>query len=160
MRRCLEMGNEKAELRKQSTTLPKQAGRIIVFDTETTGFSKDDCLIEIGAVELLNGEITGVNFHSYVNARRKSHSAALKVHGLTPQFLSKFRTVDRVLKSFMNWVGDARLIAHNAAFDSRMLNYEFERLKRPLLPEFRVFCTAKWYRDRYPGQPYNLDAVC
>lgn len=99
-KRVLKMGEEKASDRKKLAQLPSRRGRIVVFDTETTGFSRDDCVIEIGAAELLNGELTGVQFHSYINAARASNPGALKVHGLTQSFLSKHRTVGRVLRSF------------------------------------------------------------
>jgi len=160
VKRVMNMGAEKASERKKFSLLPSQVGRIVVFDTETTGFSNDDCIVEIGAVELVNGEVTGVQFHSYVNATRRSHPGALKVHGLTSNFLSKYRRVGRVLTSFFDWVRDARLIAHNAAFDVRMLNAELRRLKRPQLDLSTVFCSAAWYRSRYKKRPYNLNAVC
>jgi len=160
VKRVMTMGAEKSSERKRCNLLPSQVGRIVVFDTETTGFSNNDCIVEIGAVELINGEVTGVQFHSYVNAPRRSHPAALKVHGLTPDFLSKYRRVGRVLTSFFDWVNDARLIAHNAAFDVRMINAELGRLKRPPMDLSAVFCSAAWYRSRYKGRSYKLNAVC
>jgi len=160
VKRVMTMGAEKASERKKCNLLPSQVGRIVVFDTETTGFSNNDCIVEIGAVELINGEVTGVQFHSYVNAPRQSHPAALKVHGLTADFLSKYRRVGRVLTSFFDWVNDARLIAHNAAFDVRMINAELGRLKRPPMDLSTVFCSAAWYRSRYKGRSYKLNAVC
>lgn len=160
VKRVMTMGEEKALDRKKSLELPSQVGRLVVFDTETTGLSNEDCLVEIGAVELINGEVTGVQFHSYINANRHSRPGALRVHGLTSDFLSKYRRIGRVLTSFFDWVGDARLIAHNAAFDVRMVNAELRRLKRPQLDLSNVFCSAVWYRSRYKGMPYNLNAVC
>merc|ERR1719433_189157 len=119
-----------------------------------------DCIIEIGAVEMFDGEISGVQFHSYVNARRKSHPAAEKIHGLTPAFLSKHRPIESVMKSFMRFVGESRMVAHNAPFDVRMLNVELKRMKLETLDDFRVFCSAKWWRKKYPGRGYSLDDVC
>jgi len=141
--------------------LPSSRQRVIVFDTETTGFGQDDCVIEIGAVELIDGEITGFQFHSYVNAVRKSHKEAVKVHGLDTKFLARHRLIEPVMKSFQKFIDeDTILVAHNAAFDFRMLNQELKRLNLPLLTEDRIFDTQAYLRLRFPSRSYNLNAVC
>lgn len=96
-------------------------GRVICFDLETTGFSRDDGIIEIGAVEYVNGIRTGAIFQSYVCPKMPVNIFASKVHGLTNKKLESAPPIDIILNSFMNWVGDAPLVAHNALFDMRLL---------------------------------------
>jgi len=87
--------------KRQPFVIPKPSGRLIVFDTETTGLGFHDRIVEIGGVELIDGKQTGDNFQSYVNCQRKSHWGALRCHGLTCKFLSKFRGIKEVVADFM-----------------------------------------------------------
>jgi DNA polymerase-3 subunit epsilon len=138
--------------------------RQIVFDLETTGFRFDEGhrIVEIGAVELVDGAVTGRHYHSYVNPERDMPEGAFRVHGLSAEFLSKFPVFKdaRVAPAFCDFIGEAELIAHNGeSFDLPFLNAELEaaglqRLKNRLLD------TLLMARKRYPGSPASLDALC
>jgi len=140
--------------------VPVPVGRLIVFDTETTGLGVWDRIVEIGAVELIDGKPTGNNYQSYVNCKRKSHWGALNCHGLTREFLSKFRGIAEVVTEFMEYIADSPLLAHNAKFDMRMLNAELRRLRRPQLPNTRAFCSLRWCRCIYAEGRTSLDSIC
>lgn len=151
-----------ANIRQKSQPLvvPTPVGRLIIFDTETTGLGAWDRIVEIGAVELINGKPTGNNFQSYVNCQRKSHWGALNCHGLTCAFLSQFRGIAEVVKEFMEYIADSPLLAHNAKFDMRMLNNELRRLRRAQLPNTRAFCSWSWYKCLFAEGRTNLDSIC
>jgi len=146
--------------KNQPLVVPTPVGRLIIFDTETTGLGAWDRIVEIGAVELINGEPTGNNFQSYVNCQRKSHWGALNCHGLTCSFLSQFRGIAEVVKEFMEYIADSPLLAHNAKFDMRMLNNELRRLRRKQLPNTRAFCSWRWYKCLFAEGRTNLDTIC
>jgi len=146
--------------KKEPLVVPTPVGRLIVFDTETTGLGAWDRIVEIGAVELIDGKPTGNNYQSYVNCQRKSHWGALKCHGLTREFLAKFRSIAKVVSEFMEYIADSPLIAHNAKFDMRMLNAELRRLRRPQLPKTRSFCSLMWCRCLFAEGRTNLDSIC
>ena len=107
--------------------------REIVFDTETTGFeyAGDDRLVEIGAVELINHMPTGVTYHQYINPEREVPEEVVKVHGLTYDYLKDFPTFDKIADDWIDFVGDATLVAHNASFDINFVNAELKRLGKP-----------------------------
>ncbi len=139
--------------------------RQIVFDLETTGFSyaEGHRIVEIGAVELVGGAVTGRSFHTYVNPAREMPEGAYRVHGLTAAFLSdKPLFADpRVAPAFVEFAGDAGFIAHNGlAFDLPFLNAELEAAGLPAFPLDRMFDTLTLARRRYPGAPASLDALC
>jgi len=140
--------------------VPTPIGRLIVFDTETTGLGAWDRIVEIGAVELINGKPTGNNFQSYVNCQRKSHWGALNCHGLTREFLSQFRGIAEVVTEFMEYIADSPLLAHNAKFDMRMLNNELRRLRRPQLKHTRAFCSWNWCKCLFAEGRTSLDSIC
>ena len=100
--------------------------REIVMDTETTGLDPEsgDRIVEIGAVELMNHVATGRTFHEYINPMRSMPAEAFAVHGLGDEFLSDKPTFDKVAQPFLDFVGDAKLVIHNAAFDMKFLNAE------------------------------------
>ena len=100
--------------------------REIVFDTETTGFNYDkgDRLIEIGAVELINHMPTGKTYHQYINPEREVPEDAVKVHGLTYDMLKEYPTFDKVADEWLDFIGDADLVAHNASFDMKFINFD------------------------------------
>jgi DNA polymerase-3 subunit epsilon len=138
--------------------------RQVVFDLETTGFRYDEGhrIVEIGGVELMRGAITGRNFHTYVNPERDVPEGAVKVHGLTEGFLKKFPSFAdaRVAGAFVDFVGDAELIAHNgAAFDMPFINAELSGAGRAPLANALVD-TLLIARRKYPGAPASLDALC
>lgn len=138
--------------------------RQIILDTETTGFyfDKDDRLVEIGCVELLNRKLTGNNFHVYLNPGRDSEEGALRVHGLTTEFLSDKPVFAAVADDLLAYVQDAEVIIHNAPFDLGFLNAELARLGRPRFKEHvaGVVDTLVMAKEMFPGKRNSLDALC
>ncbi len=139
--------------------------RQIVFDLETTGFkfSEGHRIVEIGAVELINGAVTGRNFHTYVNPERDMPDGAYQVHGLSEAFLrDKPRFADpRVAPAFLDFVGEAELIAHNGiSFDLPFINAELEAAGLRQLPKENIKDTLHMARRKFPGAPASLDALC
>ncbi|WP_308916271.1 DNA polymerase III subunit epsilon [Jannaschia sp. LMIT008] len=136
--------------------------REIVLDTETTGFEPDegDRIVEIGAVELENYVPTGRTYHQYVNPERTMPAGAFEVHGLGDDFLKDFPVFKEVGQAFLDFIGDARLVIHNAAFDMKFLNAELEWMGLPRLPSDRALDTLAIARSKFPGSPASLDALC
>ncbi|VWX63717.1 DNA polymerase III subunit epsilon [Burkholderiales bacterium 8X] len=138
--------------------------RQIVLDTETTGLSAEagDRIIELGCVELFNRKLTGNDLHIYFNPERESHEDALKVHGLTTDFLRDKPKFATLAQDVIEYLRDAELIIHNAAFDVGFLNKEFERAGLPPLREFvgEVTDTLAMAKMVYPGKRNSLDALC
>lgn len=137
--------------------------REIVFDTETTGFNPEegDKLVEIGAVELVNHLPTGRTYHQYINPGRSVPEDAVKVHGLTDEFLKNYPKLSEVAQDFINFVGDdGILVAHNASFDIHFINYEFKHLGFRTYTWDRVVDTLEIARNKFPGARNNLDALC
>ncbi|MEZ5889297.1 MAG: DNA polymerase III subunit epsilon [Xanthobacteraceae bacterium] len=136
--------------------------REIVFDTETTGLDpyQGHRLVEIGCVELLNRIPTGQIFHCYFNPERDMPAEAFAVHGLSSQFLGEKPLFAELAGDLLTFLGDAPLIAHNAAFDLGFLNAELERVKRPPLPRARLIDTLLLARRKYPGGQNRLDDLC
>jgi DNA polymerase-3 subunit epsilon len=138
--------------------------RQIVLDTETTGLNPNsgDRIIEIGCVELVNRQLTGNNFHSYINPERDSEEGALAVHGLTTEFLSDKPRFAEIAKELRDYVQGAEIIIHNAPFDLAFLNAEFARLG---FSHFKgdvagVTDTLVLAKEMYPGKRNSLDALC
>ena len=137
--------------------------REIVFDTETTGFypEKGDRLVEIGALELVNHVPTGRTYHQYINPEREVPEEVVKVHGLTTEYLKGFPVFAKVAKEFVDFVGDdGILVAHNAAFDIKFINYELQKLGYAEYSWDRVVDTLEIARSKFPGQRNNLDVLC
>ncbi len=138
--------------------------RQIVLDTETTGLSAEggDRIIEIGCVELLNRKLTGNNKHFYLNPERDSHEDALKVHGITNEFLRDKPKFAAVADELLDYLRGAEIIIHNAQFDVGFLNKELELLGRPRFKEFvaGVTDTLVMAKEMYPGKRNSLDALC
>ena len=136
--------------------------REIIFDTETTGFDprSGDRLVEIGCVELVDRRETGVTFHAYFNPERDMPAAAEAVHGLSIQFLSDKPLFATRVDELMEFLGDAPLVAHNAAFDFGFVNAELARAGRPALDMTRMCCTVQMARKLHPGAKHSLDALC
>ena len=136
--------------------------REIVFDTETTGLEplKGDRLVEIGAVELFNHLPTGRHYHVYINPERAMPDEAFRVHGLSTEFLADKPLFSAVVDEFLDFIGDATLIAHNANFDIGFLNAEFARLGKPPIPPDRVIDTLALARRKHPKAANTLDALC
>lgn len=136
--------------------------REIVFDTETTGFeyAKGERLVEIGAVELINHMPTGVTYHQYINPEKEVPEEAFKVHGLSYDFLKDYPTFDKVADEWLDFIGDAVLVAHNASFDINFVNYELKQLGKSEITWDRVVDTLEIARLLFPGARCNLDALC
>jgi len=138
--------------------------RQIFLDTETTGLSADngDRVIEIGCVELLNRKLTGNNLHIYLNPGRESHEEALKVHGLTSEFLKDKPKFEAVAEELLEYLKDAEIIIHNAAFDVGFLNKELELIGRPRFKDHVVSITdtLAMAKEMFPGKRNSLDALC
>ena len=143
----------------------KQGNRMmreIVLDTETTGFDATggDRIVEVGCVELVNHVASGKTFQSYVNPERDMPEGAFQVHGLSSQFLADKPKFAAVVEDLLTFLGDDKLVIHNASFDLGFLNAEFDRLGRPALPPERAIDTVALARRKYPGAPASLDALC
>ncbi|WP_295044844.1 DNA polymerase III subunit epsilon [uncultured Paracoccus sp.] len=137
--------------------------REIVMDTETTGFDadKDDRIVEIGGIELVNHLPTGRTYHVYINPERPMPQDAFEVHGLGDDFLRDKPKFAEIAQGFVDFIGDdARLVIHNASFDMKFLNAELRRLGRPALPWSRALDTLALAREKFPGSPASLDALC
>ena len=136
--------------------------REIVLDTETTGFEPDegDRIVEIGAVELMGHIPTGRTYHQYINPQRSMPAEAFAVHGLGDEFLADKPVFKAIAQDFVDFVGDAKLVIHNAAFDMKFLNAELGWAGLPLLPMDQALDTLAIARRRFPGSPASLDALC
>jgi DNA polymerase-3 subunit epsilon len=138
--------------------------RQIVLDTETTGLSAEggDRIIEIGCVELVNRKLTGNNLHFYVNPERDSHEDALKVHGISNEFLRDKPKFAEVADEILRYLEGAEVIIHNAAFDVGFLDKELERLGRGAFTSVvgEVTDTLAMAKQLYPGKRNSLDALC
>ncbi|MEH7829280.1 DNA polymerase III subunit epsilon [Gemmobacter denitrificans] len=136
--------------------------REIVLDTETTGFepSEGHRIVEIGAVELFNHIATGRTFHVYLNPERPMPKEAFEVHGLGDDFLRDKPLFRQEAQNFLDFIGDAKLVIHNASFDMKFLNWELRAHGFPSLPNDRAIDTLMIARSRFPGSPASLDALC
>jgi DNA polymerase III subunit epsilon len=136
--------------------------REIVLDTETTGTDarQGDRIIEIGCVELMNHCPTGKTFHAYINPERPVSAGALAVHGLTDAFLADKPLFAAIAGDFEAFVGEARLVIHNAAFDVGFIDMEMAKLGRPAIRPERVVDTLTMARRKHPGGSNSLDALC
>jgi DNA polymerase-3 subunit epsilon len=138
--------------------------RQIFLDTETTGLSADngDRVIEIGCVEMFNRKLTGNNKHFYLNPGRDSHEEALKVHGITSEFLKDKPKFETVADELLAYLHDADIVIHNAAFDVGFLNKELALIGRPLFKDYvtSVTDTLVMAKEMFPGKRNSLDALC
>jgi DNA polymerase-3 subunit epsilon len=136
--------------------------REIVLDTETTGTdpSSGDRIVEIGCVELVNHVPTGRFFHKYMNPERAMSAGALAVHGLSDEFLKDKPVFRDIVDEFVAFLGDGRLVIHNAAFDVGFLNAEFARTGHPAIALNQVVDTLALARRKHTGASNSLDALC
>ncbi|UHL62705.1 DNA polymerase III subunit epsilon [Paralcaligenes sp. KSB-10] len=138
--------------------------RIIVLDTETTGLepSQGHRVIEVACVEMVNRSLTGNHLHLYINPDRDSDPEALRIHGLTTEFLSGHPRFEEVAGQIMDYVAGAEVVIHNAAFDKKFLNAELARAGHPA---FETLCdkitdSLLYARELHPGKRNSLDALC
>ncbi|WGW04579.1 DNA polymerase III subunit epsilon [Tropicibacter oceani] len=149
--------------------------REIVLDTETTGFEPEsgDRIVEIGALELYNHMPTGKTYHQYINPERGMPDDAFGVHGIGPDLLDVPRPPNpgevtlrdkpvfkAVGQAFLDFIGDANLVIHNASFDMKFLNAELKWIGLPQIPFSRATDTLAIARKKFPGSPASLDALC
>ncbi|WP_425907291.1 DNA polymerase III subunit epsilon [Nitrobacter sp. TKz-YC02] len=136
--------------------------REIVLDTETTGLDplRGDRLVELGCVEIFNRMPTGQTFHRYINPERDMPQEAFAVHGLSSEFLADKPLFAHVVDEFLEFIGDAPLIIHNASFDISFINAELDRLKRQAIGRERLVDTLLMARRKHPGVSNRLDDLC
>lgn len=149
--------------------------REIVLDTETTGFDpfRGDRIVEIGCVELFNHMPTGETFHVYINPERGMPNEAFGVHGIGPDILEPPRDARegevtlldkpvfaKVGRDFQEFIGTAKLVIHNASFDMKFLNAELDQMGLQKIPMDRAVDTLAMARQKFPGSPATLDALC
>jgi len=138
--------------------------RQIVLDTETTGIDPNDGhrIIEIGCVELVERQLTGRNYHVYINPEREVEAEAITVHGITNEFLEDKPKFAEVANAFFEFIKGAELVIHNAAFDVGFMDAEFARLKpvRKTADHCGIVDSLAIARKKHPGQKNNLDALC
>lgn len=150
--------------------MSEQLQRIVVLDTETTGMNTSGGapyighnIVEIGAVEVINRRLTGRTFHVYIKPPRKVDEEAIKVHGITNEFLQDKPTFAEIADEFIAFINGAELVAHNAPFDVGFMDHEFSFLPNPP-PKTAEMCVVtdslKLAKQMYPGKRNNLDALC
>ena len=134
----------------------------VILDTETTGLSASEGhrIVEIGCIELNDLIPTQNKFHCYLNPERKVSEKALEVHGYTDKFLSTQKKFSEIVDDFLNFIENKRLVIHNAEFDLSHLNNELALLGKKKLNNENVIDTLKLARDKFPGSPISLDALC
>lgn len=136
--------------------------REIIFDTETTGLdSREDRVIEIGAIEMVNRFPTGNTFHKYINPQgRQVHPDAQNVHGISNADLEGKPTFSEIIDEFIDFIDGAKLVAHNGNFDLGFINAEFARLDQPAIDPGQLIDTLALARRKHPMGPNSLDALC
>ena len=134
----------------------------VILDTETTGLSVRDGhrIVEIGCIELNDLIPTQNKFHCYLNPERKVSEKALEVHGYTDEFLSTQKKFSEVVDDFLNFIENKKLVIHNAEFDLSHLNNELALLGKQKLNKENTIDTLALARDKFPGSPISLDALC
>ena len=136
--------------------------REIVLDTETTGLDPQDGhrIVEIGAVELYNHVPTGNVYHQYINPLITMPDQAFAIHGLSDEFLSDKPKFSEIAKEFLDFIGSAKLVIHNAAFDIKFINAELKRIDKEEITFDRATDTLAIARKKFPGSPASLDSLC
>ncbi len=134
----------------------------IALDIETTGLytNNGDRVVEIGCIELDNNYPTGKHFQQYINPEKEMPEEALRIHGLTTDFLSDKPLFSDIAEKFLDFIADGELVIHNAKFDIGFLNYELELCSKKNLNNFKVLDTLILAKKMFPGAANNLDALC
>ncbi len=134
----------------------------VILDTETTGLSivEKHRIVEIGCVEMNDQISTKKIFHTYLNPQRNVSEDAYKVHGYSNEFLSNKKSFGEISEDFLNFIKNKIIIIHNAAFDLSFLNYELRLIKKKEIDKLNVIDTLELARQKYPGSPNSLDALC
>jgi DNA polymerase-3 subunit epsilon len=136
--------------------------REIVLDTETTGMDpfQGDRILEIGCVELMNHIPTGKHYHVYINPECDVSAEAAAVHGLTNAKLKDEPTFAEIYTDFLDFIEDSKLVIHNAEFDMKFINHHLKEMGAPAIPNTRVVDSLIMARQKFPGSPASLDALC
>ncbi|MDX1950459.1 MAG: DNA polymerase III subunit epsilon [Rickettsiales bacterium] len=136
--------------------------REIILDTETTGLDPKDGhrIVEIGCIELINRLPTGKFFHHYINPQREIGFDATRIHGITNEMVKNSPKFEEIVDDFLNFVGDSKLVIHNADFDMKFINAELFYAKKSDIKPDKVFCTLKYARKKFSGAQNSLDALC
>lgn len=136
--------------------------RELCLDIETTGLDprSGHRIVEIAVIELVNKVRTGNFFHSYVNPRRDMPQEAFKIHGISSEFLRDKPIFDHIANKFLDFVKDTKIVIHNAAFDTKFINYELKIIGLPELNMKNVIDSLTIARQKFPGSPASLDALC
>lgn len=136
--------------------------REILLDTETTGLSPNDGhrIVEIGALEMVNKVLTGNKFHFYINPERDMPNEAYRIHGISHDFLQDKPLFKEIANDFIEFIGDGKLVIHNAPFDIKFLNHELSLVNLPSLELSEAIDTLMIARKTFPGARVNLDALC
>ena len=137
--------------------------REIIFDTETTGFepAEGHKIVEIGAIEMINHLPTGKHYHVYLNPERDIPADAIAIHGITNEMVKDKPVFSQEFTNFLDFIGsDSKLVAHNASFDMKFINYELKQVGHPGIKNDRVIDSLEVARRKFPGSPANLDALC
>ena len=134
--------------------------REIILDIETTGLEHNEGhrIIEIGCIEL-NEKVVGANYHQYINPSKTLTENNIKIHGITNEYLTDKPIFQEIADSFLEFIQDSFIVAHNASFDIGFLNFELNKLSKPPILKERVIDTIKIARQRFPGQQVSLDAL-
>jgi DNA polymerase-3 subunit epsilon len=136
--------------------------REVVLDTETTGLDVHNGhkIIEIGALEIINLVPSGRTLHLYINPERDIDEEAIKIHGITQEFISNKPTFNQIAQKFLDFIKNDQLVIHNASFDLGFLNFELRQSGFQTIPEDNVTDTLKIARKKFPGAQASLDALC
>lgn len=136
--------------------------RQIIFDTETTGLDPLDGhrLVEIGAVEVFNYIPTGKTYHQFINPERDIPEEVVRIHGIDNDKVKDCPVFSQIVGDFLTFIGDDTLVAHNASFDMRFINHELKKVGMPPVHDDRVVDTLEIARQKFPGSPKTLDALC
>lgn len=136
--------------------------RKIILDTETTGLdvAMGHRIVEIGALEMRNKVLTGNKFHYYINPERDMPTEAYRIHGISGEFLKNKPLFKEIVDDFIEFLGDSKLVIHNAIFDLKFLNHELSLLKKPSIDILKAIDTLALARKMFPGAKVNLDALC
>lgn len=136
--------------------------REIILDTETTGLDPltGHRLIEIGALEMKNRVLTGAKFHYYINPEREVSTEAYRIHGISSEFLKNKPLFVDIAAEFLDFIGDSKLVIHNAQFDIKFINHELSLLSRPSIDLESAVDTLMMARKMFPGMKNSLDSLC
>lgn len=136
--------------------------RLLVLDIETTGLrvGEGHRMTELACVEMVDGILTGRQYHQYINPEREVDAGAQKITGLTWSFLKQYPTFSQVVRDFLDFVGDDHLVIHNSSFDLSFINYQLAIEQYPKIEKTRVIDTLPMARAKFPGKGNSLDALC